>query len=84
MTAINDKKIRAKTMKEKTLERKKLFELIKQNIYEQNKSTSPEALISTKKSNQGRSDTKKGTIRNKAEKLNTSITDRADTAVLQT
>ena len=50
MTAITDKKLRDKIMKEKTLELKKIIELIKQNTYEKkNKKTKiPEALISTK------------------------------------
>ena len=51
MTAITDKKLRDKIMKEKTLELKKIIELIKQNTYEKKnkKNTIPEALISTKK-----------------------------------
>ena len=50
MTAITDKKLRDKIMKEKTLEMKKIIELIKQNTYEKKnkKNTIPEALISTK------------------------------------
>ena len=50
MTAIIDKKLRDKIMKEKTLELKKIIELIKQNTYEKKnkKNTIPEALISTK------------------------------------
>ena len=50
MTAITDKKLRDKIMKEKTLELKKVIELIKQNTYEKKnkKNTIPEALISTK------------------------------------
>ena len=51
MTAITDKKLRDKIMKEKTLERKKIIELKKkQNTYEKKnkKTTIPEALISTK------------------------------------
>ena len=50
MTAITDKKLRDKIMKEKTLELKKIIELIKQNTYEKKnkKNTIPEALISTK------------------------------------
>ena len=50
MTAITDKKLRDKILKEKTLDRKKLIELIKQNTYEKKnkKDTKPEALISTK------------------------------------
>ena len=40
MTAITDKKLRDKMMKEKTLELKKTIELIKQNTYEKkNKKT---------------------------------------------
>ena len=34
MTAITDKKLRDKIMKEKTLEMKKIIDLIKQNTYE--------------------------------------------------
>ena len=51
MTAITDKKLQDKIMKEKTLELKKVIELIKQNTYEKKnkKNTIPEALISTKK-----------------------------------
>ena len=50
MTAITDKKLRDKMMKEKTLELKETIELIKQNTYEKKnkKNTIPEALISTK------------------------------------
>ena len=50
MTAITDKKLRDKMMKEKTLELKKKIELLKQNTYEKKnkKNTIPEALISTK------------------------------------
>ena len=50
MTAITDKKLRDKIMKEKTLELKKIIEFIKQNTYEKKnkKNTIPEALISTK------------------------------------
>ena len=50
MTAITDKKLRDKILKEKTLELKKITELIKQNTYEKKnkKNTIPEALISSK------------------------------------
>ena len=50
MTAITDKKLRDKVMKEKTLELKKIFELKNQNTYEKKnkKNTIPEASISTK------------------------------------
>ena len=50
MTAITDKKLRDKLMKEKTLEMKKTVEMIKQNTYEKKnkKNTIPEALITTK------------------------------------
>ena len=50
ITAITDKKLRDKIMKEKTLELKKIIELIKQNTYEKKnkKNTIPEALISSK------------------------------------
>ena len=50
MTAITDKKLRDKLMKEKTLEMKKTTEMIKQNTYEKKnkKNTIPEALITTK------------------------------------
>ena len=49
MTAITDKKLQDKIMKEKTLEQKKIIELIKQKTYEKKnkKNTIPEALIST-------------------------------------
>ena len=47
MTTITDKKLQDKIMKEKTLEMKKVIELIKQNMYEK-KNTIPKALISTK------------------------------------
>ena len=39
MTAITDKKLRDKLMKEKKLEMKKAIEMIKQNTYEKNKKT---------------------------------------------
>ena len=50
MTAITVKKLRDRMMNEKTLELKKIIELIKQNTYEKKnkKNTIPEALISTK------------------------------------
>ena len=50
MTAITDKKLPDKIMKEKTLEMKKIIDLITQNTYEKKnkKNTIPEALISTK------------------------------------
>ena len=50
MTAITDKKLRDKLMKEKTLEMMKTIEMIKQNTYEKKnkKNTIPEALITTK------------------------------------
>ena len=70
MTAITDKKLRDKIMKEKTLEMKKIIELIKQNTYEKKnkKNTIPEALISTEEThNKRRTNTKNGTFRNKTE-----------------
>ena len=50
MTAITDKKLREKLMKEKKPEMKKTIELIKQDTYEKKnkKSTIPDALITTK------------------------------------
>ena len=50
MTATTDKKLRDKILKEKTLEMKKIIELIKQNTYQNKnkKNTIPESLISTK------------------------------------
>ena len=50
MTAITDKKLRDRLMKEKTLEMKKTMKMIKQNTYEKKnkKNTIPEALITTK------------------------------------
>ena len=53
MTAITDKKLRDRMMKEKTLEMKKTIELIKQNTSEKKnkKKTIPEALISAKERN---------------------------------
>ena len=50
MTAITDKKLRDKLMKEKTLEMKKTIEMIKENTYEKKnkKNTIPEALFTTK------------------------------------
>ena len=49
MTAIIDKKLRDKLMKEKTLEMKKTIKMIEQNTYEKKnkKNTKPEALITT-------------------------------------
>ena len=70
MTAITDKKLRDRIMKEKTLELKKMIELIKQNTYDRNKKkyTIPEALISTKeKHKKRRTDSENGKIRNKTE-----------------
>ena len=50
MTAITDKKLRDKMMKEKTLEMKEAIELIRHNTYEKKnkENTIPEALITTK------------------------------------
>ena len=50
MTAITDKKLRDKLMKEKTLEMKKTIEMIKQTPFEKKnkKNTIPDALITTK------------------------------------
>ena len=50
MTATTDEKLRDKILKEKTLEMKKIVELIKQNTYQKKnkKNTIPESLISTK------------------------------------
>ena len=50
MTAITDKKLRDKVMKEKTLELKKTLKMIKQNTYEKEnqKNTRREAIITTK------------------------------------
>ena len=50
MTAITDKKLRDKLMKEKNSEMKKTIEMIKQNTYEKknNKNTIPEVLISNR------------------------------------
>ena len=47
MTAITDKKLRDKLMKEKKAELKKTVEMVKQNTYEwkKSKNTIPEALI---------------------------------------
>ena len=52
MTAVIDKKLRDKIMEEKILELKKIIEIIKLNTYEKKnkKNTTPEDLISTKKS----------------------------------
>ena len=72
MTAITDKKLRDKIMKEKTLELKKIIELIKQKTYEKKnkKNTIPEALISTKEKQifKERTDTENGKIRRKTKK----------------
>ena len=71
MTASTDETLRDKIMKEKTLEMKKIIDLIKQKTYEKNneKNTIPEALISAKKTHiKRRADTKNGKIRNKTEK----------------
>ena len=50
MTAITDKKLRDKIMKEKPLELKKIIELMKQNTYDKKnkKNKIPEASVSTK------------------------------------
>ena len=72
MTAITDTKLRIKLMKENKIELKKTIEMIKQNTYERKnrKHTIPEALISSREKNKRRTNTKKGTIRNKTEKQN--------------
>ena len=53
MTAITDKKLRDKLMKEKKPEMKKTIEMIKQNTYEKknDKNTIPEALILRREKN---------------------------------
>ena len=48
LTAIRDKKLRDKLMKEKEPEMKKTTEMIKQNLFENKKNTIPEALISNR------------------------------------
>ena len=73
MTAITDKKLRDKLMKEKTLEMKKTIKMIKQNTYEKKnkKNTIPEALITAKKTSiQRGTDTKNGKTRYQAENKN--------------
>ena len=58
-------------MKEKTLELKKVIELIKQNTYEKKKkehNTGSLDINKRKTNNKGRTDTKNGTIRCETEK----------------
>ena len=69
MTAITDKKLRDKIMKEKTLEMKKIINLIKQNTYEKKEYNTRSSNIDERKThNKRRADTKNGKIRNKTEK----------------
>ena len=70
MTAITDKKLRDKLMKEKKPERKKTIEIIKQNTYEKkhNKNKIPEALISNREKEIKGEYTKNGKIQHTTEK----------------
>ena len=82
MTAITDKKLRDKLMKEKNSEMKKTTEMIKQNTYgkKNNKNTIPEALISNREK-----EIKEEPIQRK-DKFNTrpTTTDHADFAMHRT
>ena len=87
MTAITNKKLRDKIMKEKTLELKKTIELIKQNTYEKKnkKNTIPEALISTKEKHMIKEDQYKEWNDSVPDrKIRTTETVHADFAMLQT
>ena len=67
MTAITDKKLRDKLMKEKTLEMKKTIEMIKQNTYEKKQEKYNTRSINHNKrktDDQRRTNTKSGEIRN--------------------
>ena len=71
MTAITDKKLRDKIMKENTLELKKTIELIKKNTYEKNQkehNTGTFDINRRKAYNKRGTNPKNGTIRNKTEK----------------
>ena len=72
MTAITDKKLRDKIMNEKTLELKKVIELIKQNTYEKKKQKEYDTrsfdINKRKTHNKGGTFPKNGTIRNKTKK----------------
>ena len=74
MTAITDKKLRDKLMKEKTLKIKKTIEMIKQNTYEKKKQekykTRNPDHNERKTNNQRRTNIKDGTIRYQAENKN--------------
>ena len=69
MTAITDKKLRDKKMKEKTLELKKIIELIKQNTYEKKNNTGSLDINKREANNKGRTDRENGKIRCNTEKL---------------
>ena len=71
MTAITDKKLRYEIMKEKTLELKKIIELIKQNTYEKKKkeyNSGSIDIIKRETNDKRRTDTENGKIRNETEK----------------
>ena len=70
MTLITDKKLRDKIMKEKTLELKKITELINQNAYEKKNKKNTGSLDINKReaNNKGRTDPENGKIRRKTEK----------------
>ena len=87
MTAITGETLRDKIMKEKTLEMKKIIDLIKQKTYEKNneKNTIPEALISAKENTyKKKSRYKEWKDSEQERKTKTWVTDRADFVVLQT
>ena len=69
MTAITDKKLRDKIMKEKTLQMKKIIELYKQNTYEKKKEYDPGSsdINERKTHNKRRANSKNGTNRSETE-----------------
>ena len=73
MTAITDKKLRDKLMKEKTLEMKKTIKMIKQSTYEKKQEKYNTRSINHNKrkaDNQRRTNTENGEIRNQTENEN--------------
>ena len=87
MTAVTNKNIQDRLMKEKTLEMKNIFELIETNTYEKKnkKNTIPEGLISTKEKHAMKKNRYKE--RNDPEqnrRMKISVIDRAGSLMLQT
>ena len=86
MTAVTDKKLRDKLMKQKKPEMKKVIEMIKQNTYEKinNKNTIPETLISNPEKKSKKNQYKQWKNSTHDRERNSTTTDPVDSAMYQT